>query len=381
MKTTASLPWVAVLALGGCYIGVTDADTDAATDAAETTGSDPDGDDLSSTDPTDADGSTGQSGGSSDTDGSRTTTTDPTGDSDPSGDATGSEGSDGETTGNDPTDDPSGDSGEPSGGGTIPETQGACPELGGGTIDNPPTVAFPVGTGSRSGLVWYDPSSGGGGPLVFVFHGAGGEPRDAIAMLSSEAIDNILDLGGVVIAPVSDPAASVEWFLVNTGAQNDLVMMDSMVACAAEQANIDPFHIHSMGFSAGGLHTSQASVRRSSYIASVVTYSGGLSLGATPDTNDAAPSALMFHGGGSDNVSGLSFQGASVNYAEYITDRGAYALLCNHNSGHTYPPNETGVWRRADAYNFFLDHPYGVDPLPYAANGIPDWVPSYCVEQ
>ncbi len=373
MKTIATPSWVVTLVRSGCYLGAADADTDAATENAETGTVD---DDDGSTDPTEAD-SDASSEGSSEGGGSRPGTSDPT--SDPSGDPTDSAGSDGEESG-DPTD-PCGDPGEPSGGGTIPEPQGECPELGGGTVDNPPTVAFPVGSGSRNALVWHDPASGGGGPLVFVFHGSGGEPRDAIAMLSSVAIESILDMGGVVIAPASEPSAAFEWFLVNGGAQNDLVMMDSTVACASEQANIDPYQIHSMGFSAGALHTAQASVRRSSYIASVITYSGGLSYGAPADTTDAVPSALMFRGGGTDVVSGLDFESASQNYAGYLSERGGYGLLCDHDFGHTYPPNVDGVWRRADAFNFFLDHPYGADPLPYQAGGIPDWVPPYCVEQ
>jgi poly(3-hydroxybutyrate) depolymerase len=278
----------------------------------------------------------------------------------------------------DPTDDSTDDTGVDPGGPQIPKLQGDCPEFPAAPLGSPAQLTFPVGSGTRDGLVWHDPTKGGGGPLVFYFHGGGGDPAGAEATVTSDAIEDILNRGGMVIAPISDPAAETAWFLTTGSAQNDVVMQDSMVACAYEVANIDPYHIHGVGFSAGGIHVGISSLLRASYMASTITYSGGVYNGVTPDTSDAAPSTLAFHGGPSDEVGGLPFDQATALYASQVRDRGGYAIECNHGTGHGYPDNVAGVFRRADTYNFLMDHPWGVDPHPYPGDGIPDWVPPYC---
>lgn len=281
------------------------------------------------------------------------------------------------STDTDPTDPTDSETGDVPGAPQIPKLQGECPEFILGVGDNPADLAFPVGTGSRNALVWHDPAQGGGGPLVFFFHGGGGNPDDATATVTDDAIAAVVESGGMVIAPFADPAAASEWFLTNGGAQNDMVMMDSMVACAVEEGDIDPYRIHGVGFSAGGIHVGISSILRSSYIASTVVYSGGVYSTAASQDPNSTPSSLIFHGGASDNVGGVSFSGASQRYFDTITERGGEAVICDHGTGHGYPDNETDVWRRRDAYNFLVDHPFGVDPHPYAG-GLPEWVPPYC---
>lgn len=340
----------------------TDGETDSGTDSADTG-------DAATADPP---ASTSGPGSNTDSDPSNgSTSEDPT---DPTDDASGEPTDDTADPTDDPTDvDP--------GGPQIPEVQGECPELPLAPLGSPAQVTFPVGSGTRQALVWHDPSKGGGGPLVFYFHGGGGDPAGAEATVTSDAIEDILARGGVVIAPISDPAAEIDWFLTTGSAQNDVVMQDSMVACAFEVANIDPYHIHAVGFSAGGIHVGISSLLRASYMASTITYSGGVYGGVTPDTDDAAPSTLAFHGGPSDEVGGVPFNQASALYASQVRDRGGYALECDHGTGHGYPDNVDGVFRRADTYNFLMDHPWGVTPLPYPGDGIPEWVPPYCSEQ
>jgi len=358
-RTTALvlLPLVGACSAGDGGSNETETETDGPVSGGDTVVDVP----LTQGDPTET---AGPVSGSGDTTGG---TADPdTGSTDESGDPP--------TTDDETTDD--------SDGPRIPEVQGECPEFTLGVVDAPAQLSFPVGSGTRDALVWHDPSAGGGGPLVFNFHGSGGDPIQAEATVSRDAIEDILQRGGMVIAPISDPAAgSLEWYLASSGAQNDLVMMDSMVACAATDADIDPYRIHTMGFSAGGLHAAISSVRRSSYVASTIVYSGGVYNTAGPEVADAAPSTLAFHGGPADEVSGLPFQASTELYAEVVRDNGAYAIVCNHGTGHGYPDNVDGVWRRRDAYNFLLDHPWGVDPHPYPPAGIPGWVPPYCSDQ
>ena len=338
----------------GCSSGSGGADTDSGTD-------------------TDLGTSTAAAGSSSATTapGSESTTTDET-----AADSSESGGTD-STDPTVPTESDSEDTSIEPGTPQIPKVQGECPEFVLGTGDNPSSLSFPVGSGSRQALVWHDPAQGGGGPLVFYFHGGGGDPQDATPTVSSDAIADIVASGGMVVAPFSDPAAPTQWFLVSGSAMNDLVMMDSMVACAVQDADIDPYRIHSMGFSAGALHTAMASIFRSSYIASTVAYSGGVYSSAASEDTASTPSALIFHGGNADNVGGVAFSATAQAYFDVVTERGGYAAICDHGNGHDYPSNEVDVWRRRDAYNFLIDHPFGVDPHPYEA-GFPEWVPPYC---
>ncbi|MGB1278020.1 MAG: hypothetical protein ACPG77_19905, partial [Nannocystaceae bacterium] len=130
--------------------------------------------------------------------------------------------------------------------------------------------------------------------------------------------------------------------------------------------------IHSIGMSAGGLQTSQMSYRRSSYIASVVTYSGGIFAGVPPYENPENKfGAMIYHGGPSDIVV-ISFQDASEMYRENIQQNGNFAFICDHGDGHTIP--QDGVPSSVD---FLWDHPWGEVPSPYE-NGLPDSFPGYC---
>ena len=352
-----------VALLGGCYLGPSDAE--------------------SGTD-TDADGTAASTGGPTSTAtmtaaGSQGTTTadDASADSSESSDASPTTGLTDATEGTEGTDSTESDTSTKPGAPQIPDVQGECPEFVVGVGDNPSSLSFPVGSGSRQALVWHDPGQGGGGPLVFYFHGGGGDPDDAIPSVSSDAIASIVESGGMVVAPYPDPAAATQWFLVSGGAENDMVMMDSMVACAVQDADIDPYRIHGIGFSAGALHVAMSSIFRSSYMASTVTYSGGVYSSAASQDPNSTPSALILHGGNGDNVGGVAFGATSQDYFEVITERGGEAVICEHDNGHNYPQNETDVWRRRDAYNFLVDHPFGVDPHPYDA-GLPEWVPPYC---
>ncbi|MBV1860088.1 MAG: hypothetical protein KUG77_16870 [Nannocystaceae bacterium] len=252
---------------------------------------------------------------------------------------------------------------------SLPTPDGACPSFESGTLE-----FAPAETGPRSARVWVDPEAGGGGPLVFYWHGTGSNPLEAEYGLGQAGIDDILERGGMVVAPVSDPeAGQFPWFLVLGQEEDDIHLMDEIVGCAAAGPGIDPSRIHALGMSAGGLQTSQASVRRSSYIASVVTYSGGiLNPEIVSDDPDRPFPALIYHGGPQDIVV-VSFQQASERYRAHIESLGGYSVICDHGGGHTIPDARVYSWQ------FLLDHPYDITPLPYEGT-LPRWIPDYCAE-
>ena len=291
-----------------------------------------------------------------------TTATDATADT--TDDTTGMTGDTGDT----------GDTDGTTGDGLAPELPTAsmpCPELIDGTVQ-----IQPEGVGSpRAVRIWMDPELVGelDGPVVFYWHGTGGQPTEAQGGLGEMGIQEILDLGGIVVAPTSDPLAGVfPWYLVTGEKQDDLLVADEVLACAQQQFGVDARRVHSLGFSAGALHTAHMSIRRSSYIASVVLYSGGLIFGAMPAFEEPLNkfAAMLFHGGPGDMVV-VGFKQASEDYVEYVAGNGNFAFICDHGDGHTIPGEQDSVMQ------FLLEHPYDTTPEPYQ-DALPDGFPAYC---
>lgn len=272
-----------------------------------------------------------------------------------------------EDTGIDPT-----ETGDPTTGGdllpSLPTADGPCPEFAAGDLDFEPGE-----TGPRRARVFFDPSAGGGGPVVFWFHGTGGNAANSDNAFPQDDFDEITAMGGMVVIPYADPAAGQSpWFLVVGEREDDLHLMDEIVGCADAGPGIDARHIHAAGFSAGGLHTAQAALRRASYIASTVPLSGGVYSSSTPsDAPDQVISSMIFHGGASDVAGGLGFQMSSEVFQQAVEARGGYTLMCNHGQGHAF------VSERAVAWDFMLAHPFGTEPSPFEAE-LPSWVPAFC---
>ncbi len=372
-------PLVCLFALSACVTESPSGDTDDATtgDAADSSSSGAPGpDSTGQVDPTTgepattADPDTTTPGPTTDVPGTTTDEPDPTtGAPDPS---TSTSGDDTTTTTDDTTD--TGDdttTGGLGGAGEIPPATAECPELLDGVVD------FEAdGVASRAVRIWVDPDVAAekDGPLVFFWHGTNGEPEQALSGLGDLGIQEILDMGGIVAAPTHDPAAGIfPWFLVLDQKQDDLLIADEILACADQQFGVDATRIHSLGFSAGALHTAQMSARRSSYLASVTLYSGGLIFGSMPmfDNPDNDFPAMIFHGGDSDVVV-VGFKQASADYAAYLAMNGNFSFTCDHGMGHTIPPEQDSVLQ------FFADHPWGTDPEPYQ-DALPGGFPDYCM--
>lgn len=315
------------------------------------------------------------SGSNLDTDGTSdggttpgSTTTDSTSTTAPATTSTASTGGSGGSTGS--TGDTTGDTtGEPVMPTMLPAPTGTCPTLAAGEV----TFA-PAGIEPRAVRLWMsDAAATMDGPLVFYWHGTGSQPGEATYGLGKDYIDEVVAQGGIIVAPSHDPAAGdFPWWLVLGEREDDLLLADEVLACAIDQVGVDVRRIHTAGMSAGGLQTSQMSFRRSGYIASAATYSGGI-LVAPPDQDPSNPlSAMIFHGG-ADDIVVLSFKQTSERYKTSIEDRGGFAFLCDHGMGHSIPQGaaQLSVWK------FFHDHPFGTKPSPYK-DGLPDGFPDYC---
>jgi hypothetical protein len=255
---------------------------------------------------------------------------------------------------------------------TLPAPTGACP-----AIANGDATFAPAGIPPRAVTIsMTDAAKTMHGPLIFYWYATGSSPVEVPYALGS-TLAAIEAAGGIVVAPHADPnAGQFEWYVVNGSSKmDDFLVADEVVACIAQSVAIDTTHIHAMGMSAGALQTTAMSYLRSSYLASVTTYSGGLPSGfAVPTFQDPANkfAALIFDGGASDMAFGVDFQAASLAYKSALAAAGHFTAVCDHGMGHAIPTAAA-----PSVAMFFQANGFGVSPSPYA-NGLPASFPSYC---
>jgi hypothetical protein len=256
----------------------------------------------------------------------------------------------------------------------LPAVHGTCPALkGAGTY----TFGDPRGR-NLAVQIFIAPDAktktGPGGPLVLYWHGFGSSASEVMTGFGKAAIDAVVAQGGVVAAFSSQLcvtcglAEDVAWY------PEDDAVSDQVVACAIQQAKIDLRHIHSLGFSAGALHTMHLATVRSGYIASVISYSGGnpnLSTEQVQDPSNPVAALLAYGKAGVDNAV-VDFSMLSLQWYDAHRAQGFYSMLCDHGGGHTIPADLVPL-----AARFFNDHPYKVAPEPYSAS-IPPSFPAYC---
>lgn len=211
-------------------------------------------------------------------------------------------------------------------------------------------------------------------PLYFYWHGFLGTPtQDIVAGALTPSFDSrVMEEGGIIVGLYGDATASGGTIVLEFD-YGHLAAADELLACAIQQLNIDVCRIHTSGFSMGGLMATQMSYLRSNYLASIISYSGGLRSGPPADQNPANKlAALVVYGGSSDVYFPYNFQNTAINYFNDLKANGHFPVICNHDSGHTVPESIG-----AAAWQFLRDHPYGRTPEPYT-NGLPDTFPAYC---
>jgi hypothetical protein len=256
----------------------------------------------------------------------------------------------------------------------LPVPAGPCPEFVDGTLP-----FYPAGQNPREATVWLAPDAfTREGPLVFYWYGTNGDDDEARWALSTTTIAEIHAEGGIVVVPHHDRSAGLTYswhFAEITGSEDDIELGDEVVACAIEKVGIDVRRIHSLGLSAGAMHTSQMAFRRSNYMASVVSYSGGFtnywSDMPNPDPNNKF-AALITHGGPFDTGGALNFMECSTVMHNKMVAEGHFSIICDSGEGHGIPRDVKSV-----AWSFLRDHPYGTVPSPYAA-GLPIGFPTWC---
>jgi predicted esterase len=251
----------------------------------------------------------------------------------------------------------------------IPEPTGACPDFKSGTQ----TIM-----GLSTNIVAGAPQAKKG-PLLFTWHGTGGNGTQALGQLPKSVQQDITAQGGIVIAASDNgqvrEGQDVTFVLGVWYDKADLAFADQIVACAVKNNNIDPNQIFVTGCSAGGLMTGVMTMERSTYVASSAPNSGGLPVATFPVQDKAhVPPVFCMHGGSKDNVV-INFGDASRTLETEIVNAGGVAVDCNHNIGHCGAPAAL----HEKAWQFMKMNPFNVGTSPFKA-GIPagQGFPDYC---
>ena len=266
---------------------------------------------------------------------------------------------------------------------------GTCPSL----VDGRNTMMS--GGGMREFLL-VRPSNASPGeslPVVFFWHWMGGDAQDFVDR--GELVQATNDQRFIAVVPESVgagvlgiPALDVKWPFDISQSQGrideELTFFDDMLACVAEQNDVNLSCVSSAGVSAGALFTAQLASMRGDYLASFVSLSGGVGGIIRPWGNPShIMPAIVLSGGDGDNCFNvLNFQQQSGELKNALTGAGHLVIECVHNCGHAQPPVNPppGQSTFAPFWDFVFEHPYWLGPgeSPYLQSGLPSSFPEWC---
>ena len=245
----------------------------------------------------------------------------------------------------------------------IPEVTGDCPMFrsGSATVLGLSGINFNVGAKKEG-----EPT----GPLVFYWHGTGSSSVEA-SMFSGSS--EVTAQGGMVVAFGGSKGSGGDCSGTGTFALDDFKVVDQIVGCAVKNHNINPKRIYTTGCSAGGLMSGCMAIQRSNYLAATAPNSGGITIGYGKFQDPTRIAAVMtMHGSSADNVI-VAFAETSEAYDNYMQEKGAFVINCDHGGGHCGAPAAL----QQSAWQFMKDHPFGTHPSPYAG-GLPSGFHKAC---
>jgi len=204
--------------------------------------------------------------------------------------------------------------------------------------------------------------------MLFYWHGTASSSDEYLTMAAPVA-SGILDAGGVIVSFQGTTGGDL-YSGVNIFGVGDLTIADQLVACAVRDARVDPRRIYTMGCSAGGLFSTAMAALRSSYIAAASPNSGGQVI--EPAFQNAHTPALMTVHERPGSTGTIDFAYASAQADKTFKARGGFVIDCNTGAGHC-----GGGPLAPDVWQFFLAHPFGVNPEPWIA-GLPPSFSTRC---
>jgi polyhydroxybutyrate depolymerase len=173
-------------------------------------------------------------------------------------------------------------------------------------------------------------------PLVFVFHGSGG---------NGQGIRKAYDLEGqaqgkaVFVYPNADPTSG-EWDLERKADANlDILFFDAILESLSVSHCVDRKRVFATGYSAGGYFSNQLACRRGSVLRAIASHAGGGPFGANDEYGDDGAlrcperpiAALVSHGTADGTV--------SLEEGQKSRDHWRRVNACKTGSGQSYDPS------------------------------------------
>lgn len=236
-------------------------------------------------------------------------------------------------------------------------------------------------------------SSDGNWAVVFNWHSLGTSAHDFDSFISETYDNDLMPFIGVTVNSNGHMMMGFDmtWdvYQVNPEKNNDIELFDSLLECFDKRFGIDEDHIHSMGFSLGGILTDMLATTRGDVLASVATYSGGY-LG-NPDnvatlgmlsgmvkwpepTHENAYPQLLCHSGKNDTFNLVAvvihFDQFGTNDVPYLNGMGHDVIYCVNETGSQHG-DLRGLPSPMSFVEFFHSHPMGTHDSPWSA-GLPE---------
>jgi predicted esterase len=264
----------------------------------------------------------------------------------------------------------------------LPAYDGTCPELQAGrnTIES---------AGAERELVLVVPEDLQPDerlPVFFLWHWLGGSPDAFIDRGDVQTAANVFRF--VAVVPESKGDVGFRWPFTSAESderiEEELRFFDDMLACVAEQFDVNESCISTVGVSAGALWVAQLAQGRGEYLSSFLSLSGGTGGEIVRPWNGAShPMPAMVLWGGPDDTCVIDFDLTSRDLEEGLDADGHFVLECIHNCAHGQPPFDLpmAMTEFEPLWLFALDHPYWIDAgsSPWlAGGGTPPQMPSWC---
>jgi polyhydroxybutyrate depolymerase len=168
-------------------------------------------------------------------------------------------------------------------GGAAPA--GACRSVGG-------SIQVRTSDGVRTALLQVPVRASGRAPLVLAFHGTG---SNGPSMKGYSGLGELAEREGFVVAYPTSERDPDQWSLgEDTRGDDDLELVDKVIARLVESGCADPARVYAVGVSNGGRFATRLACDRSDRIAAVVSVAGAD--GVAKCTPDRPVSLLEIHG-------------------------------------------------------------------------------------
>lgn len=227
-------------------------------------------------------------------------------------------------------------------------------------------------------------------PVIFFWHWLGG---DAKAFYEEAEIQKAVDTQRfIAVLPEEKGDLRTKWPYSRIDSESrlkeELGFFDDLLTCVAKQFGVNRHCVSSVGVSAGALWTAQLVGRRSEYLSSFISLSGGVgdsddqfaSIKPWETPKRAIPGVVLW--GGPDDWCIVDFDEASKNLEEELEKEGNFFIECIHNCTHAQPPMKApmGKSKYAALWDFVFEHPGWLQEgkSPYQSSGLPSDMPKWC---